>query len=278
MRVTITGAAGGLGSTTGKVLHEAGIEVVGIDRVSRDDLPFKVHVADLCDAEAVKPHVQNIDAVLHFGNHTDHRAGRELIVYSDNVKMNMNVFWQAHLAGCGKMFFASSIQVISSVPNYYKSKPVYLPLDSDTPARVSNEYALSKHAGEDMLQWLADMHGVSAVSFRYPYMQSIEKFRKLFAERDKSDMATGWDEVLAFSYMSYEDAGRLALAALRADLPGHRVYLPASQKRFTKSTNAELIARYYADVPLKKTIAEIGEGSLVDITRITAETGWLPKD
>jgi len=278
MRVTITGAAGGLGSATGTVLYEVGIEVVGIDRVSRDDLPFKVHVADLCDAEAVKPHVQNIDAVLHFGNHTDHRPGRELIVYNDNVKMNMNVFWQAHQAGCGKMFFASSIQVVSSVPNYYKSKPVYLPLDSDTPARVCNEYALSKHAGEDMLQWLADMYGVSAVSFRYPYMQSAEKFVKLFAERDESDLNNGWDEVLAFSYMSYEDAGRLALAALRADLPRHRVYLPASQKRFTKSTNAQLIAKYYPDVPLKKSITEIGEGSLVDITRITAETGWLPRD
>jgi len=278
MRVTITGAAGGLGSATGKVLHEAGIEVVGLDRVSRDDLPFKVHIVDLCDAEAVKPHVQGIDAVMHFGNHTDHRAGRELIVYSDNVKMNMNVFWQAHEAGCGKMMFASSIQVVSSVPNYYKSKPVYLPLDSDTPARVCNEYALSKHAGEDMLQWLADMHGVSAVSFRYPYMQSAEKFRKLFAERDESDLNNGWDEVLAFSYMSYEDAGTLALATLRADLPGHRCYLPASQKRFTKATNAALIERFYPDVPLKKTVAEIGEGSLVDITRITAETGWIPRD
>src|SRR5690606_21027401 len=113
-------------------------------------------------------------------------------------------FWQAYQAGCRKMFFASSIQVVASVPNYYNSQPLYLPFDSDMPPRISNEYALSKHAGEDLLQFLSNRFGVSAVSFRYPYMQSAAKFEKLFAERDASDMTTGWDQVLAFSYMSYE--------------------------------------------------------------------------
>jgi hypothetical protein len=76
--------------------------------------------------------------------------------------------------------------------------------------------------------------------------------------------------------LSFSDAGRLILAILNAPLTGFRIYLPAAKLPWIKAPIAEIIDRFYAGVKLRTEKSQID--SLVDISRITQETGWVPRD
>jgi len=281
MKIVVTGASGGLGSQTCRLLHEQGSEVVAIDMKDRGNLPVFTHVVNLVDRAAVDAVITQADAVVHLGNHTDFSPPDPQMIFNENVCMNMNVFQAAVNAGAKRIVFASSIQVVSSVPNLPKDDPEIpsppLPLDGDTPGNPTNPYALSKHCGERMLDYFAHVYGVGCVSLRFPWMTTMERFRhavtQLGGRRD-------WHQRLAYSYMTYDDGARLVVAILNAKGlgagSGARVYLPASKGNHQNLPVAELVRRYMPGVSLRRRIENIP--SVVDVSRIEAETGWSPRD
>lgn len=277
MKVLVTGAAGNLGSCTCRELAAASVEVVATDRMDRKDLPVPIHVADLLDKDAVHPLTRGVDAVVHLGNHIDFFPFDPYLIFGDNVRMNLNVFQAAADYGVRKIIFASSIQVIGSVPRLPDNRveqPAYLPLDSDNPAFPTNPYALSKQTGEVMLQYYARVYGIDTIAVRLPGMRS---------ESDPLPSADAWESDLpqllahAFSsYLTFTDVARLLHAILTADLPGHRIYLPVPRQNILGQAPPEIIDQYYPNVPLHKSIEEID--NLVDLSRIKEETGWSPAE
>jgi hypothetical protein len=79
-----------------------------------------------------------------------------------------------------------------------------------------------------------------------------------------------------YSYLAMNDAARLIKAILDADLKGFRRYLPAANKPYINASLIDIIKKCYAGIPLKKTAEQLD--SLVDISQITADTGWVPFD
>jgi nucleoside-diphosphate-sugar epimerase len=215
--------------------------------------------------------------VVHLGNHIDFDPRDPQMIFGENMRMNVNVLQAAVDQGARKLLFASSIQVIASVPRLPDGHPIdqpaYLPLDGDSPAFATNPYALSKQAGEVMLEYYTRVYGVDTIAVRWPWMQVTE---------DRLRHVVGWEKtmpqlpVLAFSYLSFDDAAELVGAIVRATMPGNRIYLPASQHNMLQRPAAEVIREYFPTVPLRKPIDQIE--SLIDISRITRETGWSPRE
>jgi nucleoside-diphosphate-sugar epimerase len=144
-------------------------------------------------------------------------------------------------------------------------RPTY-PLDERAVPDPSNVYALSKSVSEVMLHYYAARCGLACTALRLPLLHRHEP-RYSVASGEERDV----DIVEAFTGLTYDDAARLFLAVTRARLPGYRVYLAGTAHRHRDLTIPELIERYYPEVPR-------GTPDLVDISKITAETGWRPTD
>ena len=284
MRVVITGAGGRLGEHCLAEISGGGFDVVGCDVRPVLSGPVRVETMDLRDAGPVAEFLKGADAVVHLGNHPGPLRGMPARTFDENVTMNMNVFQAALDRGARKIVFASSIQVSASEPAEGQpvppdARPPYLPLDGDCPPRPTNTYALSKWIGEVILRDFVAKAPVECVALRFPLLLMPNP-----AARNETRRPPSWPPpqdpppyriAQGISFLSYPDAARLIHAALRSSLPGFRTYLPALSS-VPPDRITEAVSRYYANVPLKCPIEQFG--SLVDISRITRETGWQPLD
>ena len=83
MKVIVTGAAGRIGERVCRRLCERPeYDVLGIDRVARQDVPFRLEVADLVDRRAVDRLIDRADAVVHLGNHAGFRPPDPQVVFT----------------------------------------------------------------------------------------------------------------------------------------------------------------------------------------------------
>lgn len=278
-RVLVTGAAGSLGSHTVRVLHAAGHEIVATDAKTPSDLPVEVRRADLLDYDALRPLLEGVEAVVHLGNHASVIPGEPLRTLRENVQMNAHVLHAAAEAKARMLLFASSVQVFASEEDPHRRPwapaPLpYLPYDGDVPPAPGNHYALSKEATETMLRYFSRRHDMAVVALRFPAMYELEDLRDAEAAEPEPLQV-----LRAFSYMSFLDAARLTEAIVRAGpqkLPGYRVYFPAAPDNLTGRQATELVREHYAGVPLRVPMERLE--SLVDVSRITADTGWTPRD
>jgi len=281
MKVLVTGAAGELGRRVCRLLHEKGYELRTTDVVYSRDLPVPPIVVNLLTPERCYDLTEGMDAVVHLGNHANPHAGTAQMVFGENVRMNMHVFAAALETGVKKIVFASSIHVTRSEYNPTNGIPTalqYLPLDADHPQNPGNAYGLSKVAGENILQAMTRFGGLaSAIAIRFPHILH----REWFAQRRERAVPlsgvhpqTRLDEL--FAWLSSGDAASLVEAVLRLELPGYRVYAPAHPRPRIAATPQEIISRFYPKLQLRKPLEQID--ALLDNSRITAETGWQPRE
>jgi nucleoside-diphosphate-sugar epimerase len=269
-RVLVTGAAGRLGSTVARLFHTAGYPLVTTDVVDSGTVTYPFVQADLRDYVAASSLLADIDVVLHIGNHPGIGSTPPQVVFNENVTMNENVFQGAAERGASTIVFASTLQLIGSHPDERTvvteaARPRY-PLDERAAPDPSNVYALSKTVSETMLRYYAERCGLACTALRLPLLHRHET---------RFEVASGHERPVdvfeAFTGLSYDDAARLFLAVVRAGLPGYRVYLAGTSHRHRDLPVAELVERFYPDVPR-------GVRDLVDISTITDEVGWRPTD
>ena len=280
MKLLLTGATGRLGSATHRELISAGFDVRATDVSRKKDAPGKVIVGDLLNREFCYQVAEDIEVLVHIANHPNAWAGNAQKVFNENVAMNMNIFQASLESGVRKILYASSVQAFVG---WRLGKDVdqpsnlsYLPIDGDAPQRPGNPYALSKCAGELQLKYFVEQHKLpSAVAMRFPMLMGKAWFAEWRARHSQGDHMPGnaiIDE--AFTWLAFEDAARLFAACVKCDLPGYRCYMPAHPTARQSLTPQQMIERFFKGVPLKKPITEIK--SMVDISRITADTGWTP--
>jgi nucleoside-diphosphate-sugar epimerase len=274
MKVLVTGAAGRLGSVTVRVLLEQGFAVRATDRKPRADLPVPVEVVDLLDRDAAARLVEGMDAIVHWGNHPGKLTPTWQQTYAENVTTNANVFQPAAEAGVKRLLFASTCQTINGtrlLGTDQRSQLPYLPIDGEIPTCPGNPYALSKQTGEQQLLYYTRIHGCSGIALRWPMLIDRQSERW----RDRWPLSPNYTFLdIGFAWLDFVDAAKLTAAILRADLPGFRVYHPATTSNVLAQPAAQVIERFYANVPLRRPIDQID--TLVDINRITSETGWQP--
>jgi nucleoside-diphosphate-sugar epimerase len=275
--IVVTGAAGRLGQELCRQLAAMKADVRAADRAVARDSSLPVQTLDMLDCKAVQRFIEGAWAVVHLANYTHASAAEARRLFNENVSMNMNVFHSAHEAGAPVVVFASSIQVVcgsrtlatAATPSCLS----YLPLDSHVPPNAGNAYALSKHVGEVMLRYYIDKTPVaSGTCIRFPMLVSDSDFLN---HTSKSREPEAW-QVLdqAFALLRYVDAARLIGTIAKRPQPGFRTYLPAARQNVLGQSPASVIRRFYPNVPLRQPLEEMD--SLVDISQISAETGWEP--
>jgi nucleoside-diphosphate-sugar epimerase len=273
LRVIVTGATGRLGIHVCHTLVNAGYRVRATDKTGRHRLPVRVELADLLDREACYRLLAATDAVVHLANYSDMAITDAQKLFNENVAINMNVFQAAQETGVHTIIFSSSIQVLGGYSSSDRESHTcvpYLPLDGDAPANPDNAYALSKLVGEIMLQYFARGH-MNCVAIRYPWLTEAARRD---VDKHKISRPTKLDGL--FSYLSFRDAANLIAAILSASLPGFRIYMPAHPNNRLGRPAADVIRRYYPNIFLRCPLHEIK--TLIDISRIEAETGWSPTD
>jgi nucleoside-diphosphate-sugar epimerase len=274
MKITLTGAAGRLGSKVAQDLVSAGHTVRAIDQVVRLDLPVRIEVTNLLNREACYPLLEGADALIHFANHPNENMRDKQKLLTENLTMNTNIFQAAREQGVKSIIFSSSIQAIGAgkrtdegmVPTLE-----YLPVDGDMPAKPTNIYGLSKQLSEEMLRFYSREAGISCTAIRFPLLvESQHEIWRFRQGKNTKQINEGW------SYLTVGDASELIGAILNASLEGFRIYSPAAPNNRSRSTVTELLEQHYQDIPLKRPLSN--EDSLFDISRITKETGWQPKE
>ncbi len=267
-RILVTGAAGRLGRTVSALLAREGYDLLTTDIVHAGEVPYRFVQADLLDHATACDLLENIDVLLHIGNHPGIGPRPRQVVFNENVSMNENMFQGAAERGVKRIVFASTLQLIGShiddrtVVNE-PAAPTY-PLDGATPPDPSNVYALSKTVSEIMLRYYAERCGIDSVAIRFPLLHSHEdRVGVTSGEEGFTDILEG------FSGLTYHDAATLFLAVIRSDLPGYRVYMPGTSHRHRDLAFPDLLRTHYPGLP-------VDLPDLIDVSRIVAETGWQP--
>ena len=73
-----------------------------------------------------------------------------------------------------------------------------------------------------------------------------------------------------------KDAGRLVLAILGKLPTGYHQFFPATTDSHAEMSVPELIEKSYRGVPLRVPVEKMP--SLIDISAITEQLGWVPQD
>ena len=274
MNITLTGAAGNVGSAVCRELVKAGHTVKAVDRLYRKDLPVPVRILDLLRQEAAYDELEGAEMLVHLANHPTFRGRESQRVLNENVTMNMNVFQAAADVGIRRIVFSSTIQVFTHTqPGPPKGNILhpYLPLDGHMPENVGNAYSLSKVLSERMLRYFAaEYEGLSCVALRLPSVVLPE-----WLPRYRDELLQRVAPHEGFTFLRAEDAGTLAAALAAANLtPGYRCYFPAARAPSNGRPVADLLREFYPQVPLRKPANQMD--SLVDLTELERDTGWQP--
>jgi len=278
-RVLVTGATGRLGTAVCRALVDRGYDVRATDQRFARDFPARIVLGDLRDEHFAYRVIEGCNAVVHLGNHPNAFVGPSpQRLLAENLAMNANVFLAGIDLGIRCIVFSSSIQVMLKTMSWHRDPPYaipYLPLDGAAPTDPGiNTYALSKEAGERLLQVLCEEHtDLSATALRYPMLPN-EWWLKRMVARDKVKLQwLNFGECL--THLQLPDAGTLVASVLEHRLPGYHQYFPAATIEVRGYPIAEQIREQYAHVPLHRPLEDIA--SLVDISAITTELGWQPQ-
>jgi NAD+ dependent glucose-6-phosphate dehydrogenase len=160
MRVLLTGAFGGVGTTLREHLGDE-YEFTFLDReapdpVAGDDAPGPAEedtvVANVADYDAIRPAFEGQDAVVHLAGIPGEAPWPEIL--ESNVVGTYNVLEAAREAGVESVVFASSNSVVGmheaehSPELYERGYP--LVLDDEAAVRPSSRYGTSKAFGEHL--------------------------------------------------------------------------------------------------------------------------------
>lgn len=274
MHILVTGGNGFIGRVLVHHLLEAGHQVRVIDRTYSTIPGAEMHVIDLCRPEPVYEALKEIEAVVHFGNHSNQGRGTAQTVLGENSLMNTNVFQAMADMEISRVIYASSVQAVTGWPGPgfrdMPHPPHPLPIDGDTPPFPGNVYGLSKVLGEEMLRYYSRVHGFSATVLRLPLIIPglLPQWREhlTMADPGRRHEFSGW--------LWVEDVARLVAAIFSRNLPGFRIYHPSGPSPDKTSSPEELARTHLPDAPRRNPGRPLT--SLIDISRITEETGWVP--
>jgi len=263
MRILFTGGSGKAGRVVVAHLAAQGHRVLNVDLVPLDHPGVFNLTADITDSgqmfnalsgyawfDELEPGtgVPKFDAVVHFAAvprilmHPDNET------YRVNVMGTYNVLEAAVKLGVKKVIFASSETTYGVCFADGERKPDYIPVDEEHPVVPEDSYAMSKVVNEVTARSFAARSGFDIYGIRINNVIAEDQYKTEFPVwLDNPDMRRR----NIFAYIDARDLGQMVERMLVVDGLGFQIFNASNDDNSVRLTSAEIIERYYKDVPLK---------------------------
>jgi nucleoside-diphosphate-sugar epimerase len=263
MRILFTGGSGKAGKYSIRYLLEQGHTILNLDQVIFDHPNVMTRLADITDAGQVYDvmssyahygeltpgtGVPKFDAVVHFA------AVPRLLQTSDNecYRVNTlgtyNVIDAAVKMGVRKVIFASSETTYGVCFADGEVKPEYLPIDEDHPTVPEDSYAMSKVVNEATAKSFQKRTGFDIYGLRINNVIEPHEYKENFpAYLQDPDLRRR----NIFSYIDARDLGQMVQKCLETDGLGYQIFNVSNDDHSVGLSSAEIMNRYYSDVPLR---------------------------
>jgi len=264
MRILFTGGAGKAGRHAVAYLRDQGHRVLNVDLVALELDGVDNRRADITDAgqmfDVMSSYagldeleagtgVPRFDAVVHFA------AVPRILLKSDNECFRVNTLGTYNVIdaalkfGVRKIIFASSETTYGVCFADGTRKPDYLPLDENHPTVPEDSYAMSKVVNEATAQCFQRRSGADIYGLRINNVMEPQDYAALFPAFIQ-DPALRLRNI--FAYIDARDLGHMVERCLQVDGLGFEIFNAANDTHSVDLTTAELIDRFYPDVPLTR--------------------------
>jgi len=278
-RVIFTGGSGKAGRHVVQYLVDQGYRVLNLDTKPLDNPAVRTLMTDITDSGQVfnalssytglhefDPNLapEPIDAIVHFAAIPRIMIVPDNEVYRVNVMGTYNVIEAAAKLGIRKVIIASSETTYGMVFNHTPRDPEYFPLDEEYPVDPRDSYALSKICNEKTAQAFAGRTGMDIYAIRIGNViepHEYAGFPGFFAKPD-------FRKRIAWSYIDARDLGQIVDLGIRKDGLGFQIFNAANNDASSDLPTAELLRRYFPNVPVK---GELGEYETLLSNRKTRE-------
>jgi hypothetical protein len=164
-----------------------GFDIRGIDIADSFDGDIDYRKCDLLDAEALSPHIQGVDAVLHLAAIPAPGRGPNSKIFQINTAGTFNVFDACVQHDVHRVVVASSINAIGYFFGAVPFEIDYLPVDEEHPKRTSDAYSFSKQVAEDIGHYFWQRDGISNTCLRFGAgLRPIDEMRQKMSEPFRS--------------------------------------------------------------------------------------------
>jgi UDP-glucose 4-epimerase len=280
MNILVTGSTGGIGHWTVKRLVELGHTVRALDikaQPKRHD--YEYWNGDVRDIAFMRRAVHGMDAVAHLAAIPFDMPGQEELILDTNLRGTYSMLLAAQEAGVRRVVNFSSINALGQAEPTHQG--LYLPLDDEVPHHNVKSYSLTKHLGEEMCKSFAARGFFSAVSLRPTMVLSPDHERHWWDMMPEEFKLRGHIADF-FSYVDVRDVAEAVALSLEAPVEGHQAFLLASPENRTRTPSAEVIEKYYPQLPWPKIskeeyLARDPYISLLDCSAALNVLGWKPK-
>ncbi|CAB3789645.1 NAD-dependent epimerase/dehydratase family protein [Pararobbsia alpina] len=282
-RVIVTGGSGLAGKWVVEDLVAHGYEVLNVDRVPMAKGTARTLLTDLTDAgqvfnalassvklrefdEDIEP--KPIDAVVHFAAIPRIFTTTDNEVFRINVMGTYNVLDAASKLGIKKVILASSETTYGTVFAHRHRDPVYFPLDEDYPVDPMDSYATSKIINEVTAKAFHRRTGMDVYCFRIGNVLDPVDYEK-FATWNKDPSLR---KRITWSYIDGRDLATACRLGIEKDGLGFEVMNVAADDVSSDLPTAELIKRFYPNVPVKKSMGEFE--TILSNEKLKRLLGW----
>jgi UDP-glucose 4-epimerase len=293
-RYLITGIAGFIGSTLAHALVDQGHEVRGIDNLSTGNLENLADIRhqisfqemDLQDVAGIRSACEGIDFILHQGALASvPRSVKDPVSsHESNINGTLNLLVAAKDARVRRIVYAASSSAYGDQPTQ--------PKQEDMLPRPLSPYAVQKLTCEYYIQSFYRAYGLEGVCLRYfnifgprqaadsPYSGVIAQFTyKMMAGQTPTIFGDGLTS-RDFNYVDNAVSANLLACTAPSEVATGRVFNIGTGKSHTLNEVYATIAEHLG-FTAKPLYGPPREGdiqhSLADISRATAELGYIPK-
>lgn len=268
MRILFTGGSGKAGRHATAYLRDQGHQVTNLDWAPCDvpgiahlttDLTDAGQVFNACRAYATLDELEpgngvpHYDAIVHFAAIPAilHRPDNE--TYRINALGTYNVLDAATRLGIPKVIFASSETTYGICFADGEVTPEYLPVDEEHPTVPQDSYAMSKVVNEVTARSFQARSGIDIYGLRINNVIEPHEYREKFpAFMDNPALRRR----NIFAYIDARDLGQMVDCCLKTDGLGYQVFNVANDDLSVDLTTAEVIERFYPEVPLRREMGE----------------------
>ncbi len=189
------------------------------------------------------------DAVVHFAAIPSVLAAADTTTFATNILAQYNVLEAATRLGIRKIVFASSETTYGVCFGQGERKPLYVPVDEEHPVVPEDSYAMSKVAGEVVARSFQARTGADVYGLRINNVIEPDEYAEKFPSflRDPSLRRRN-----LFAYIDTRDLGQMTLLCLETDGLGFEVFNVANADMSVSATTAEVIARFYDGVEVRR--------------------------